>query len=553
MRCTFAHARATHKHKTLPPRARSTLRFCVCYSSTIAGSPLALFVAATFVAFGGALHNEFVNWDDNRFIYENPFVQKLSGDNLYWIFFTSNLSYWHPLTMLSHALDFAVWGANPHGHHVGNLVLHALNMWLVYLMFLALVRRELTARVITVAIAVVLVWGVHPLRVESVAWATERSDVLCATFMLATVLCYLRFVAAPRPRTYVAVLACFAGALAAKPLAVTMPVLLLLLDFYLGKLTRKTARTLVMQKLPLLVLALVDAFITVQAQEQVGSLANAKIPLWERLMNAMHSIVVYPLRTLWPANLSPFYPLPTNYLSATYIACAIVVIAFALYALRRRGAIGVAFFAYLIVAAPVIGIVQAGGQASADRFTYLPTLPFYFLAGGAVLTLLRAEVSAWWPIGACAILVLELGLCRAQVGVWQDSRTLWETVAALHPDDVPMAHNNLGAWFQLHGDLARAETEYKKTIEIFPAHANAHNNLGYIYQNENQLDAAAAEFEMALQINPHHGTAWANLAANDYLRGRYAAALEHVAQAQAAGAPVNPALLRALEPYRQGR
>ena len=501
----------------------------------------ALLVAAVFVCFLPALGSQFVLWDDDMNFTDNPSYRGLSASHLRWMFTTLYGGHYQPLSWLTLGLDYTIWAMNPTGYHLTNLLLHAANALLVYRMIVALVPG-VGARA---ALAGALLFAIHPLRVESVAWATERRDVLSALFYLATVLGYLRLVQAKRDgrpwRGWLAAsVGCFLLSLLSMAWGITLPLVLLALDVYpLRRLVRRRdAVPLLLEKIPYAALALGGAVLAQLASNQVPAKRTlAQHGLVERAAQAAYGLVFYLWKTLVPIRLSPVYLLeqtlrPT---APRYLASAAVVVGVTAAAvlLRRRAPWAtVAWACYALVLVPVLGFVQTGPQITADRYSYLACLPWVVLAAAGIDRLKGGAVT-----GALAVAALAgLGaLTFRQTRVWHDSRTLWEHALRVDPDDY-VAYLNRGTVRQAEGDLvgafadfteavrrnpdyylafysraterlargddAGAIADYTATLRINPRYIEAYNNRGLARQRTGDLEGAIADLSEALRLSP---------------------------------------------------
>lgn len=492
----------------------------------------ALLVLLCLIAFGEVRHAQFLNFDDVPYVTDNPRVRRgLSLEGLRWALTTVHASNWHPLTWLSHMLDCQLFGMQAGAHHVVNLIFHAAN---TLLLFLGLLRLTSAPGASFLAAAL---FAVHPLRVESVAWVAERKDVLSTFFWLLATWAYLRYVAQPGLRRYLMLAICFALGLMAKPMLVTLPLVLLLLDYWpLSRLSLpadglpKSSRVanqkplpgvslgqLIWEKVPLFLLAGVSCLVTFYAQKAGGSVSSLEeIPLTVRLANALVAYVAYLGKALWPANLAVFYPHPVTGLPAWQVLGAALTLAaistMAVWQARRRPYLLVGWLWYLITLVPVIGLVQVGSQAMADRYTYVPLLgPLVAAAWGL------AELAAWtrrpawvFSLAAGALLaVLTLGTMR-QVSYWRDAVTLFEHALRVSGPS-PVVHVHLGSALMTACKLAEAREHFYATLRLQPGHAAAHINLGMVFQAEGNMDQALAHYHEALRLCPTCPTAHYNL------------------------------------------
>jgi tetratricopeptide (TPR) repeat protein len=506
-----------------------------------------------------ALNNSFVNWDDNVYVYENSRLDTLNLTFLYWMFTALYEANWHPLTWLSHAVDYALFGLTPFGHHLISIILHGINTFLVFLLVIQLMIRGQAmghkapsppavslrhpARSLIAAATTALLFGIHPVHVESVAWVAERKDVLCAFFFLLTLCAYSVYATAADTRTrrawFTGCLVLFAASLMAKPMAITLPLVLLLLDLYpLRRITLSPAAhrmnlSVLMEKVPFFLLSLVSGILTFMAQHAGGAVANmARMPLRFRLLNALHSLLFYVGKMIWPGELVPFYPFSSDitlldpHYSVPGILAAVIT-AMSIWMLRRkRYVLFTAWAYYVITLLPVSGMIQVGSQAAADRYTYLPSVGIFLLAGigvsqaGALLMRKKSMVLSGGLLAALLCSVLGY-LTVKQIRVWHNSDTLWAHVARSFPGRVPMAHHNLGMAYEKRGMYEEAVSEYTKAIAIDPFFEDPHINLGTFYYARGLYERAAAEYEKAIAINPRSADAHYNLGLAYDRAGRY--------------------------------
>lgn len=475
----------------------------------------------TGLAYARLGSNEFVSLDDPLYISDNPMVRMgLTGEGLLWAWTTYHASNWHPVTWLSLQLDAQLFGPRPAAFHFVNLLLHAGN---VLLFFVAL--RQMTGAIGRSALAAAL-FAVHPLHVESVAWAAERKDVLSVFWGLLALLAYIRHAARPGWLPYTITCACFAVSLLAKPTLVTLPFALLLIDYWpLGRVrrfpwmeptasatensTHFTATSfgwLLIEKVPLLVLSLLSSRITMLAQAEGGAVLPLEaLPVALRLENALVAVAGYVYQTLWPVRLGVFYPHPMGHYPLWQVAAAALLVigmtVLALVQARRRPYLLVGWLWFLGTLVPVIGLVQVGDQARADRYTYVPHLGLFVLAVWGMSDLL----AAWrWPLalrGALAVGVLAVwsALTWVQVGYWRNSITLWEhTLSAVGPSY--RAHANLGAELADRGRYREAVPHLQAALSIQAHDAELHLLLGETLLNLHRDGEAVAALQKAVAI-----------------------------------------------------
>jgi tetratricopeptide (TPR) repeat protein len=491
---------------------------------------LALLVAAIYAPVAG--FGFVVEYDDAQYILRNP--QVLAGvrtPGVAWAF--TSVGYaanWHPLTWLSHMADASLFGAGARGPHVVSVVLHGLNAALLFA-----VLRGLTGSLWRSALAAAL-FAAHPLQVESVAWVAERKNVLSTLFGLLALAAHLAHRRRPGPGRYALVVAALAAGLLAKPMLVTLPFVLLLLDFWplgaLGWRGRRGAvppRRVALEALPLLALAAASSLVTLRAQAAGAALATLeKLPLADRVANALESWVAYARLAAWPAGLSVFHRFdPAPLLSARVLGAAALlagVSALALAGARRRPWLAVGWCWYVGTLVPVIGLVQVGDQGLAERYAYVPIVG---LIVAAVWSLPARRPGGPFPAavaaaGVAAVLALATA-ASAQVGYWRDGGTLFGRAVAVDPRS-HVAHNNLGVFLRARGRDAEALEHFSRAAELRPAYADAHYNLGILLYERGRLDAAAAQYRAALAARPDYEEARCNLGAILVLQGRYAEA-----------------------------
>ncbi|MDH7601885.1 MAG: tetratricopeptide repeat protein [Armatimonadota bacterium] len=550
--------------------------------------------AVVAIVYLPVLDADFVGYDDELYVTRNPYVQAgPTAESLLWAFTTFAAGNWHPLTWISHMLDCAAYGLDPRGHHLTNLILHCADTVLLFLAFAAM-----TGSILRSALVAAL-FGVHPLHVESVAWVSERKDVLSTLFWMLALLAYAFYVRSPNLRRYLGVVVAFVLGLLAKPMVVSLPAVLLILDFWplkrfgssIGSSRSGQLLRLIVEKLPMGVLSLASSIVTYVAQKgspgsKMGCLPD--LPFSIRFDNALVSYVVYLGKTVWPANLSVIYPHPQNSIPMWKIfACAAVFAAISgvVYFLRKRHPYLLAgWLWYVVTLVPVIGIVQVGEQAMADRYTYIPLIGIFFGVVWYALRLVeqvgtRRLFKAALAAITAAVLVAYAGRTHAQTYCWQDSVSLfrhaleatrnnyvahlnlavaleargdyesarrhYEEALRLQPNWVHALYN-YAVFLSRMGDEASAMAVYRKVVRLQPDHALAHYNMGIIYDERGDLDAAIREYQKAVRSAPEFAPAYVNLAVDLYERGKYKQAWRLVQKAQILGFEVNQDFLRAL-------
>jgi len=526
-----------------------------------------------------ALWNDFVNYDDPAYVTSNAHVQSgLSWQNAHWAFLTGEASNWHPLTWISHMADCQIYGLRAGGHHLTNVLLHVANTLLLF----ALLRQMTGATWRSAAAAALFAW--HPLRVESVAWVAERKDVLSAFFWLLTMIAYVRYaneskVQGPRSKVfYTLSLACFALGLMAKPMLVTLPFVLLLVDYWpLGRISnfrfeisnRRASGWLLLEKVPFFLLAVVSSAVTFFVQKRGGAVSSLNVlTIGQRLANALVSYFRYVGKLLWPVNLSVLYPHPRSWPVWLIIAAGVFLAGVSvavILAARRKPYLAVGWFWFVGCLVPVIGLVQVGVQSMADRYSYVPGIGLLIMICWGVPELSRSPGSQRIVSAGC---VTALVLCMLatffQIQYWKNSLTLFGHAVEVTSNNY-LAYNNLGFFLDHDGKMDEAMTNYQKSIAINPNYEEAQNNMGYVLAEKgrhaeavnyylaalriqpglaeahNNLgnalaelgksDEALAEYQRTLELKPDHADAHNNIGIALAMRGRFDEAVLHLKEA----------------------
>ena len=483
-----------------------------------------------------ALAGGFTNWDDTSYVVNNPHLGPLDAHLLVWAFTSFRQGNWHPLTWLSLGLNHAIFGLNPWGYHLTNVLLHGMAALLVVLLVAELFARGLGARdgrCLVGAAVVGLLFSVHPLHVESVAWVSERKDVLFGVFYLVAVLSYVRFAERHEMARYCVSLGAFALALLAKPMAVSLPLVLLILDAYpLARLTRSGGIRVLAEKVPFVVLSVVSSVLTVIAQSRAGAVAR-HIGLGSRLWVAERGLGFYLAKMAFPTDLVPIYPLELgsspwrwDFLLSLGLVLGLTVIATTLH--RRGALVGALWATYLVMLLPVIGVVQVGMQAAADRYMYLPLLVPAIGIAALVIRIWqggRAARVAVVSAGLAVVAALSILTVR-QIGVWRDTPTLWGWVIRKQPA-AAIAHYNLGEYLRGHGDLDGASRCWRRAAEVDPSFSWPLNQLGNLAVLRGAFDQARAYYERATNVNEYDAEAQYNFATFLEDRGQPAEARAH--------------------------
>jgi Tfp pilus assembly protein PilF len=503
-------------------------------------------IALTWLVFGQTLGHEFVNYDDGSYVYGNPNIARgLSLHGIAWAFTRVHSQNWHPLTTISHMLDCQLFGLNPAGHHFTNVLLHSIAVLLLFV-----VLHNMTGNIWRSAF-VAAVFALHPLRVESVAWIAERKDLLSGVFFMLTLAAYARYARLPLFGRYLTMSILFACGLMSKPMLVTTPFVLLLLDYWpLQRIVDlRSFRRMIIEKVPLLLLSAASCVATILAQRQATG-STEELPLLWRINNALVTCVTYIWQMFWPTRLTVFYPHPENQLSILQVfGAAIFLIAISILVIilrRQRPYLLTGWFWYLIMLVPVIGVFQVGMQSHADRYTYLPHIGLYLVVTWSVaeMSILRGRKEILFSVSS--VVLLALGLCAwRQTTHWKNSETLWRHALAVTPNsdvaqaglggvlldqgkvdeaieqferalsirpDNAQAHSALGNALLKKGDAAQAIVHWQKSLELQPESVETRDQLGATLAQQGRLKEAMAEWEKSLEYNPDDGNALNNVA-----------------------------------------
>lgn len=515
-----------------------------------------LLVVFTLAIYNRATHLSFVNFDDDRYVTENPHVLAgLNWDTVKWALTSTGEANWHPLTWMSHALDCQWFRLNPAGHHITSILLHTTSAVLLFLLLWRATRR------LWASFFVAMVFALHPINVESVVWIAERKNVLSTMFFLLTLGAYGWYTQKPDWKRYFAVVALFACALASKPMVVTLPLVLLLLDYWplcrirgwseIRELapSQTGAGKLVVEKLPLVALSAASAVITMYAQRAAGAIPASTFPLAARVKNALYSYALYAWKGIWPAKLAPLYPHPGYSLPIWKVILALlflVATSALVVKFRSRRYLLVGWLWFLGTLVPVIGVVQMGNQAMADRYAYIPLIGlFVMIAWGTADIAEHTKPVFPWKIvaGACVLTALSL-LTWRQISYWRSNLDLWGhtlevtsnnfvaedqfggalievgrideayphfvRAAQLQPAD-PVSHTNIGYYLYQHGRPAEAVPHFRLSLRLTTdarVLATTYANLGWAYCDLGDYAKSHASFDRSIQLNPNRANTW---------------------------------------------
>jgi len=538
-----------------------------------------LLLAYTLVVYDRASHFLFLNYDDNHYVYENPHVRAgITWATLRWAFTSFYFANWHPLTWISHALDCQLFGLNPAGHHLSSILLHAIN---VVLLFLLLARSTGKAGS---SFFVAALFALHPLNVESVVWIAERKSVLSTMFFFLTLGAYGWYALKPCWKRYLAVAGLLACGLASKPMLVTVPFVLLLLDYWpLGRIQGWSARSealairqspigkLFLEKLPLLLLVGASTVITLGAQRASGAVGTQAFPFGARLENAVYSYAMYLWKTIWPTNLTLFYPYFGHSLAPWQVGAAALLLAAitaVVLKLRSRGYLLTGWLWFLGTLIPVIGLVQVGNQGMADRYGYIPLIGAFVMVTWLAAEWAEKKMSlALRVVPAICVLIALAATTFRQIGYWRDSLEVWShalkvtqhnfvaednmgvALAQLNrvdeaypffvraaqdePND-PVARLNIASYLSQHKRTAEAVQQYELALHLGAEPgllAATYSNLGSAYIELGDDAKARASFEQAVRINPDQASAWQGMAYLSQKQGNLEEAINYFARA----------------------
>jgi protein O-mannosyl-transferase len=517
-----------------------------------------LLIVATLALYNPVNRHPFVNYDDDRYVTENHHVHNgVTWETVTWALTAMEQGNWHPLTWMSHALDWQLFHQNPTGHHFTSLLIHAANAVLLFLFLIYATQR------VGPSWFVAALFALHPINVESVAWVAERKNVLSTFFFLATLIAYSWYAKRPDWRRYLAFAALFVFGLMSKPMVITLPFVLLLLDYWpLGRIQGSSPQAkspqssfsrLVAEKLPLLVFSVASAIITMQAQKAGGAVrSTAQFSLAVRLENALVAYAAYLWKMIWPSHLAPLYPHPGDSLATWQIvisALVLLAITGAVLRFRSRRYLLMGWLWFLGTLVPVIGLVQVGDQAMADRYAYIPLIGIFVMIAWGLADFADSRQIGFSPRiipAACVLLALSFAT-HWQLDYWSSSYDLWthalavteknfiaqdnlggallllgksdeayphfQAAAEINPND-PMSHSNLGAYLQEHGRLSEAIEQHNRAINLTSDAgllASTYANRGAAYRKLGEDEKARDSYNQALRLNPNQFNAYLGL------------------------------------------
>ena len=480
-------------------------------------------VVITLTVYLQVANHQFLSLDDQQYVTGNPHVSGgITGENIVWAFTSVEACNWHPITWLSHMTDAQFYGLNPRGHHLSSLMIHVVSSVLLLILLFrctgSLWRSSFVAAL----------FALHPLHVESVAWVAERKDVLSAFFWFLTLLFYAEYVKRQKRGPYLLALFSFLLGIMSKPMLVTLPIVMLLMDYWPLERYRQQeseqgsgrffgqALSMVREKIPFLVCSFFSIVITIYAQQKGGAVIGlSAIPFRLRTENALIAYVKYIGKTLWPCDLAVYYPFSSAiplWQAVGSLLTVLLLTAVAIGARRRFPFLPVGWFWFLVTLLPVIGLIQVGRQSMADRYSYLPAIGLFMVAAWGV-----PELAGKWRYGkgilallACSVVAASAALTWQQLGYWQDGISLYRHTLLVTADNY-LINYNLGVDLAEKGDMDAAILSYRAALRIAPDYTEAHNNLGLALAGKGDLDSAIREYQLTLQISPNDRKAHSNL------------------------------------------
>jgi tetratricopeptide (TPR) repeat protein len=521
---------------------------------------ICVILVVTAVAFLPSLRNGFVNWDDDIYVTKNTIIQDLTLTNLKKIFSSFVNGNYHPLTTLTYSLEYRFFKLNPFVYHFTNLILHLINCLLVFWLIYMLTKK------IAVSFLAAILFGIHPIHVESVAWISERKDVLYTLFFLAAAICYGYYLRKRQLKRegrlyYYFSLALFCLSLLSKAMAITLPLVLLLVDYWVCADEHRSVSVMLKEKIPFFILSFIFGGIAIWGQYSLGAVrAENSFNLLYKLMIPSYAITFYLYKILLPTKLSCLYPyfgITDNNSAIFLFSMLIVSILFIAIIISRKLTKNIIFggMFFLITILPVLQFIPITSTIVADRYTYLPSIGVFYIIGVAI----------WWIYNKKLIhnaeriyffvfLIIALGavlfLTRSRCSVWENSIILWKD-AIKNTSNNAMAYYNLGNAYDLINKKDEAVVAYKKSLEINPNDCDVYNNLAAVYTDKGEIEKAMELWNRALALNPNFVTAHFNLAVFYFQQKKFASAIKHCDKVIKLGGEVDPRFLRLLEPYRK--
>ena len=490
---------------------------------------ICLLLAAIILATFWDVQNYDFVFDDGVYVTSNTYVrQGLTGENIKWAMTTTDAGFWHPITWLSLFLDHDLYNLNAGGYHWTNLLFHMANSILLFLLL-----NRMTGAIYRSGFVAAL-FAVHPLHIESVAWISQRKDVLSTFFWMLTMWFYISYVKKQCISKYLIVICVFILGLLSKPMLVTLPFVLLLFDFWPLNRTllfsNKNVAFLLIEKVPLILISIIIGIITFYSEQKAGAVITLEsIPLGLRVTNAIITYAEYIKKMVWPQDLAVFYPY-FNTLSASNVFLSVLILtvisSFVANEVKKRRYLAVGWLWYVGTLLPVIGIIQIGSHAMADRYTYIPLIGLFIMIAWGIPELLEHwRYKKIWLTGSTVMIILIFIICsRIQTQVWENGITLFSHAITVTKKNY-LAQSNLGVALAEHQDYEGAIFHYKEALKVKPDYAAAHNNLGAALVQRGRSDEAIKHFRAALKSNPNYVSAQRHLADELLKKGDYQEAI----------------------------
>jgi len=503
---------------------------------------LVITILAVYMQVG---NHEFLSFDDEIYVTNNPHVASgITGKNIIWAFKSVEASNWHPITWLSHMADVELYGMNPRGHHLTNVIIHTVSSLLLLLLLIRITGSLWQSSFVA------FLFALHPLHVESVAWVAERKDVLSAFFWFLTLFLYSEYTSKLKLTLYMLSLLTFVLGLMSKPMLVTLPIVMLLMDFWPLDRYRHEEQVqgqqrsvsgfsftaLVKEKIPFFACSLLSAVITIYAQNKGGAIRSFDmIPFVLRVENALIAYVKYIFKTFWPQDLAVLYPFPFSIQLWEVFGSLLLLLLVSMATFRvrhRHPYLLVGWFWFLVTVVPVIGLIQVGLQSMADRYTYIPLTGLFIMAAWGVPNLTKGLQHRGGTLSLLAggVIITSASLTWQQLGYWQNEISLFRHALQITTGNF-VAHNNLGVALARKGDLDAAIKEYYEALRLEPNYSDPHNNLGVALARKGDLDGAIREYKKAIQIFPNYTQAHYNLGAALASKGTLDAAIQEFQEA----------------------
>ncbi len=532
-----------HKTKYLDPQPAVTRNhFGQTINSNVIFLICILLIAIVLTVYMQAGNHQFLNYDDDVYVTSNPNVAGgITRNNILWAFTSFDAANWHPITWLSHMADVQFYGMNPRGHHLTNVAVHTVSS-----LFLLLLLLRLTGAVWQSSFVAAL-FALHPLHVESVAWVAERKDVLSAFFWLLTLLFYAKFTTKRKYSLYFLSLFSFVLGLMSKPMLVTLPLVMLLMDFWPLERVRQSEQkirrhrfdriiSLAKEKIPFFACSLFSAAVTIYAQQKGEAIQGLEVISFKlRIENALSAYVKYVGKTIWPHDLAVLYPFPLSFPLWQVISSLLVLLFLSVTAIRvgrLRPYLPVGWFWFLVTLVPVIGLIKVGVQSMADRYSYIPSIGLFIMAAWGVPDLTKGlrHRKGILALLACAVIIASTVLTWQQLRYWRDNISLYRHTLQVTTGN-SWINYNLGLALASAGDLDAAIQEYQKALLISPNNSNIHNNLGMALVRKGDTDEGIRELREALLLTPDNVEAHNNLGSAFAIKGDMDAAIQEFREA----------------------